>query len=960
MKDRKGTTETLPKLLVRLSRLPDEASRRKYVLRHPQLVCPATVEQLSEAVRKQVRVDTKQALAFAEAALVIAEEIHDEEVLARALRAKANGLWFQGQCKPAVELLDRAVELFERAGSNTEVARTLSTSIQPLALLGDYDRALAAAEKARDIFRLTGEDSRLARLEINVANILHRREQWTEALTRYERAYKQLLPYGDVEGIGVALHNMAVCLIRLNDFHRALKTYQDARKFCEDNGMPRLMAQADYNIAYLHYCRGDYSRSLELLRGTRQVFKDNGDAYHRALCDLDQSEIYLELNLMKEAEQLAREASAQFTRLGLGRESMRALTNMAIAMSRTGRASAALRIFARARRKAVAENNPVWPRLIDLYRALVLLNLGDLAKAYRLATSALDFFSSYPIPEKAALCRLLLARVGLQTGDFSGAYLNCCHAIEQLGTTVDAPPILNYQTHLVMGRVREAQGDLRAAHDSYQVARIALEMLRSSLQGEELKIAFMQDRQEAYERLIHLRMTGYPDSAQDERAFIYMEEAKSRSLRDLLFGRRPLLLTPEAEASEVEHRMADLREELNWYYHRIESEQWSRETMDPIRVRRLQAEARTRENELQRILLELHSSNASDPRLKISTVFTAKQIRTALHSDAALVEYFRTADRIVAAVLTPVGLEFFCLGQWSRVAHLLRMLEFQLSRVRMHPKHAALFQKPFLQAVQVYLQQLYEEVFAPLRPSLHERHLIFVPHDVLHYLPFHALFDGNRYLIDSFTVSYAPSASIYALCHTREANVSGPCLILGVPDAKTPHILQEVESVAASVEPRQLFIGAEASLETLKTNGPTSRLIHIATHGYFRHDNPLFSGIRLGDSYLSLYDLYQLRLPVELFTLSGCATGLNVVAAGDELLGLVRGLLCVGAQSGLLTLWDVDDSSTARLMKSFYRLMQLSGNKAQALEAAMREVRDEYPHPYYWAPFMLVGKVFPS
>ena len=123
---------------------------------------------------------------------------------------------------------------------------------------------------------------------------------------------------------------------------------------------------------------------------------------------------------------------------------------------------------------------------------------------------------------------------------------------------------------------------------------------------------------------------------------------------------------------------------------------------------------------------------------------------------------------------------------------------------------------------------------------------------------------------------------------------------------------------------------------------------------------PLFSGIRLGDSYLSLYDLYQLRLPVELFTLSGCATGLNVVAAGDELLGLVRGLLCVGAQSGLLTLWDVDDSSTARLMKSFYRLMQLSGNKAQALEAAMREVRDEYPHPYYWAPFMLVGKVFPS
>jgi len=146
-------------------------------------------------------------------------------------------------------------------------------------------------------------------------------------------------------------------------------------------------------------------------------------------------------------------------------------------------------------------------------------------------------------------------------------------------------------------------------------------------------------------------------------------------------------------------------------------------------------------------------------------------------------------------------------------------------------------------------------------------------------------------------------------------------------------------------------------LEALKKNGPESRLVHIATHGYFRQDNPLFSAIRLGDGYLSLYDLYKLHLPVELLTLSGCSTGLNAVAAGDELLGLVRGLLYAGAQSALVTLWDVDDSSTAKLMKSFYSLMQQHG-KAEALQAAMLEIRKEYPHPYYWAPFVLVGKVF--
>lgn len=119
----------------------------------------------------------------------------------------------------------------------------------------------------------------------------------------------------------------------------------------------------------------------------------------------------------------------------------------------------------------------------------------------------------------------------------------------------------------------------------------------------------------------------------------------------------------------------------------------------------------------------------------------------------------------------------------------------------------------------------------------------------------------------------------------------------------------------------------------------------------------MFSGIRLGSAYLNLYDLYQLRLEAELVTLSGCATGLNVVAAGDELLGLVRGLLYAGAQSLLLALWDVHDRSTADFMMYFYRNYRNGQDRASALQGAMQELRERYPHPYYWAPFVLVGKI---
>jgi CHAT domain-containing protein len=84
---------------------------------------------------------------------------------------------------------------------------------------------------------------------------------------------------------------------------------------------------------------------------------------------------------------------------------------------------------------------------------------------------------------------------------------------------------------------------------------------------------------------------------------------------------------------------------------------------------------------------------------------------------------------------------------------------------------------------------------------------------------------------------------------------------------------------------------------------------------------------------------------------------MNVVAAGDELLGLQRGLFCAGATTLLLSLWDVHDESTAELMRDFYGKYVGTGNLAESLRQAMLEMREKYPHPYYWAPFVIVGKV---
>jgi CHAT domain-containing protein len=293
-----------------------------------------------------------------------------------------------------------------------------------------------------------------------------------------------------------------------------------------------------------------------------------------------------------------------------------------------------------------------------------------------------------------------------------------------------------------------------------------------------------------------------------------------------------------------------------------------------------------------------------------------------------------------------------------RVREKLRLLQLQLAKFRLGEDYIRALEKPLLHAALAHLEELYALLIAPLRSHLQAEHLVIVPHSFLHYLPFHALTDGQRYLIDDFTISYAPSASIFAICQQKPVEQSNvESLVLAVGDGRAPYIEEEGRFVAEALGGARLFLGEEATEERLKMYGPKSRFIHIATHGYFRQDNPMFSSIKLGNSLLSLFDFYQLQLSAELVTLSGCGTGMNVVIGGDELIGLVRGLLYAGAQTLMVSLWEVHDQSTAEFMRDFYSMYSETANKANALRAALINLRKKRPHPYYWAAFALVGRV---
>jgi CHAT domain-containing protein len=946
-----GQDERLDGLVARLAACETAAARASCLRAHRELWQPEVVERLYADVVKLARTDLRQAERLAKAAKWVADKLDDDTSRALSLRALGHVAFSLGKYRDALKHYDAALALFRRQGLDVDVARTINGALQSLISLGRYEDAFASAEEARAIFERRGNLLGLARLDTNVGNILYRQDRFDEALALYERAHEQLARIGQPQDVAAALSNMAMVYSNVNDFQKALDTYNRARDYCELHGMPLLVLRADYNVAYLYYLRGDYTRALELYRTAKEMCDAFGDTYHSALCDLDRSEIYLELNLSDEAADLGSQALVRFDKLGMRYESAKAVTNVAIATSTQGELPRALELFERARELFARERNQAWLALVDFCEALVLYRSGQHVRARQVCRTALRLFARASAPQRAGLCELLLARLELEIGDLAVSERACDRAFERLAPA--ATPNLMYQAYFVRGLIREAHGDRDAAYAAFRASHGHLEQLRSHLRTDDLKVAFLKDKLEVYESLVTSCLALGPEADRAKRAFDYIEEAKSRSLADLI-AFRAATLTPRIPG-KVSANVNRLRHDLHWHYRQLELEEVRPEKRSLRRMDSLRLRAAALEKQLSRSLDELRRTDEEFATLQSGAAEGLEEIRSILEADTILLEYYQARGRYYVCIVGRDQLDVVPLGDAAGVRKRIALLQFQLSKFRLQPGYVSAFADQFQAATVAHLRELYEVLVAPIRDRLKASHLVVVPHDVLHGLPFHALFDGERYLIDRFTVSYAPSASVYRLCYGKPVTSGGTSLIMGLPDAQTPCITEEVRAVSGLLPNPLVFLGAEAGADELRTHGPTSQFVHIATHGLFRRDNPMFSSIRLGSGPLSVYDLYELRLSAELVTLSGCGTGLNVIVGGDELLGLVRGLLYAGARAVLLTLWDAYDRSTADFMGTFYGHLQAGSSKARAVQAATQEIRERYRHPFYWAPFTLVG-----
>jgi CHAT domain-containing protein len=932
----------------------DVAAHAALLAAHRELVGAALGYELKALYLETVAGNPRLAAGCAAALRALAASGDDLEL--RALAAWTGGLallQIEGRLEQAVAQIDDAATTFTALGQPVAAASTQVAKVSALALLGRYDEAIAAGLQARAVFLAHGEPAATGRIEQNLGNIFARRDQYGEAERYFREAQRRFTELGDPRQLAQVENCLATALSSQHRFREAVPLFEQALARAQAAGLEITQAEIECNLGCLAQFQGRYDRALHYLERSRRHYAALSLAHGVARLEGDLADTYLELNLAPEAVDLYTRVLPVFASLGMRAEHAATLTHQARACLLLGQVDTARGLLAEARALYAAEGNQAGEATVALVLAQVHHAAGDYEEALAAATAAEPALAAAGIWRRLLLARWLCADAARAIGRQEVAE-TMLRAILQDAREQEAPQVAQ-RAATSLGLLRAAMGDTVAAEAHFLEAINAIEDMRAPLPADEFRTAYMADKLAPYAEMVRLCLAGDHGERLVE-ALTYVERARSRALMELLRGVVPVHRPPrDAAEAALQARLDTLREDLNWFYSQMNRPPDADSARVAGTMGELQAAIRQREAGVRELARQIDQYGADPlPRIAPSDV---QRLQQTLGEGTALVEYYSLDGTLLAFVLTDRGLSVHrALASERAVEQALGQLRFQLDTLRYGEEAVHTHMAQLVRRAQHYLSILYNALVRPLEPALGDRRLVVVPHRALHYVPFQALYDGVAYLIERREVCYAPSATVLQHCLAMPRRSPGYALLLGVPDERAPLVRDEVVSLAPLFAESCALLDGQATLAALRTHGPTADVVHLACHGQFRPDNPLFSAVRLADGWLTVRDAYSLDLHCELVTLSACETGMSSVTPGDELLGLARGFLSAGAPALLVSLWTADDAVTASLMTRFYTRLRAGDSAAAALRSAQCEALRTAPHPYFWAPFILIGR----
>jgi CHAT domain-containing protein/tetratricopeptide (TPR) repeat protein len=507
-----------------------------------------------------------------------------------------------------------------------------------------------------------------------------------------------------------------------------------------------------------------------------------------------------------------------------------------------------------------------------------------------------------------------------------------------------------------LGEVYDVRGESTQALEYYEQSLMMIESVRVVAGSEQARASFIKQYAGVYERILEI----YYYQQQNYKAFHTSENGRARAFLDSLATDQVQLA--DNDATELLEREQALYGERQANQDAL-ARAHAADPLDADLIADLEAQLAQLESDYAAVQSEIAGRSAALTALVPgrSAVPETSEIQTALDTDTTLLAYWVTDEQTFAFVVTRDALEVVELNVTrNQLLSQVRALRSFANVSEAHPVAAT---------------ALYAELIVPLEEHLTTPHLAIIPHDVLHYLPFAALSDGERFLVDDYTLTLLPSASSLLHIQQNSGNALANPLVLGNPATDNPDLQSlrfaedEARTIAGMFDSTP-FLGNTATEAAVRAGSTGAGILHIAAHGTFNQAAPLESALFLApagadDGQLTVREIYSLNLQqADLVVLSACETQIDdtgivhgqlSVDAGDELVGLTRAFFYAGTPSVVSTLWSVDDAPSAMLMERFYTHLYNGLGKAAALRQAQMDVREQYPNPYYWAGYVLSG-----
>jgi CHAT domain-containing protein/Tfp pilus assembly protein PilF len=698
-------------------------------------------------------------------------------------------------------------------------------------------------------------------------------------------------------------------------------------------------------MGFIKESLGDYKHALESHETSLRIFRQLGRHAHEAAQYTNVGLIHSLLGEHELALDCHKSALAIFKTYGTPGDLATALANVGEAYANLSKLEEAFQHLQEALRYA---DGPDYAAM----RAEIYQMLGDVGLKQEDRSQAHDMFSkAVQINQKNGFrVGLILSYLGLgQTELQSKRWDEAANYFDQ---AIDYAVESRISTHAWKGYygkgiALKALGDFSGALRNFTIAIDTIESARGRIEIERSKLGYFAEKQEVYDEAI---LTFLEEQKDPRRAFDFVERAKARSFLDVLQG-----------GAEIVKKKSMLGQD-------------------------------------EEVLALVAPVSFRSP--------TSQEIQNSLGHLDKIIEYRILRDRVVIWSLDNAEVKAVqinisrdelrkLVGKFREVIGAERTDEFK-SRWRKDRRRA------FEEVLRV-AQQLSSILITPIWPLFEQQKNIYiVPDDILHYLPFEALTqpapDSTKFIIEATPLAVAPSAAVlkYALNMRKAPLESKNIRVLAIADplGDLKWARESAQSIIALFPGSRFLFGQQARKDSVYQaieNGYD--VLHFATHCSLDAQSPLYTTLYLAplrttnqqalpaqfeasnhqhhghpEDHLRMHEIFSLNLErTGLVVLSACKTALGGFALGEGLVGLTRAFMYAGTPSLVTTLWEVDDRATARLMEKFY--LHLKSGRQSIAHALKKAQTDEiaqmrldpimrFPHPYFWAPFLVVGSSY--